>query len=304
MKSELPAQEQNVQIEHYLRDFALAVEEISEVVILLDKTGTITWVNNSFVKVHGHQPEEVAGKSFADFLENNQASKIKVDEIVSAIKKGKEYTGTVFLIHTTKRLPLWNEIKIKPVKEGHGKVSRYVVIARDITEHIKSNEELLYSEMRWKFALEESGDGFFDYDMANNRFYGSDNLKELIAVSGDSTHLDFRALINIIHPADSEQAVNALFDLISGKTETLRQGLARYNLIKTILLVMVNVTGNAVALYFFRSLPGVAFVSILAAITGIVSGLYFILLTYADWEQVFLPLRMAKSNKTIIQLNK
>lgn len=54
-------------------------------------------------------------------------------------------------------------------------------------------------------------------------------------------------------------------------------GLARYNLIKTVLLVIVNVVGNAAALYFFKSLAGVAFVSILAAVTGILSGWYFIL---------------------------
>ena len=55
-------------------------------------------------------------------------------------------------------------------------------------------------------------------------------------------------------------------------------GLARYNLIKTVMLVAVNVIGNAAALYFFHSLAAVAFVSILAAITGILSGWYFILL--------------------------
>ena len=55
-------------------------------------------------------------------------------------------------------------------------------------------------------------------------------------------------------------------------------GLARYNLVKTVLLVIVNVVGNAVALFFFHSLAGVAFVSILAALTGIISGGYFILL--------------------------
>ena len=54
-------------------------------------------------------------------------------------------------------------------------------------------------------------------------------------------------------------------------------GLARSNMIKTMLLVVVNVIGNAVALYYFKSLAGVAFVSILAATTGIISGWYFIL---------------------------
>jgi O-antigen/teichoic acid export membrane protein len=55
-------------------------------------------------------------------------------------------------------------------------------------------------------------------------------------------------------------------------------GLARYNLIKTLLLVIVNVVGNAIALYYFKSLAGVACVSILAAATGIISGWYFILI--------------------------
>ena len=44
------------------------------------------------------------------------------------------------------------------------------------------------------------------------------------------------------------------------------------------MLVAVNVIGNAAALYFFHSLAGVAFVSILAAVTGILSGWYFIVL--------------------------
>ncbi|HWB62580.1 MAG TPA: oligosaccharide flippase family protein, partial [Chitinophagales bacterium] len=53
-------------------------------------------------------------------------------------------------------------------------------------------------------------------------------------------------------------------------------GLAHYNLYKTSLLVIVNITGNAMALYFFHSLEGVAAVSIAAALTGITSGFYFI----------------------------
>jgi O-antigen/teichoic acid export membrane protein len=54
-------------------------------------------------------------------------------------------------------------------------------------------------------------------------------------------------------------------------------GLARFNLVKTFMLVAVNIGGNAIALYFFHSLPGVAIASIFAAITGIVVGSYFIL---------------------------
>ena len=53
-------------------------------------------------------------------------------------------------------------------------------------------------------------------------------------------------------------------------------GLVKYNLMKTMIVAAVNIAGNFVALYYFHSLAGVAAVSILAVIAGIISGTYFI----------------------------
>jgi O-antigen/teichoic acid export membrane protein len=53
-------------------------------------------------------------------------------------------------------------------------------------------------------------------------------------------------------------------------------GLAKYNLIKTGLLLVINIVGNAIALLYFNSLAGVAAVSIVAAIFSIAIGFYFI----------------------------
>jgi Na+-driven multidrug efflux pump len=54
-------------------------------------------------------------------------------------------------------------------------------------------------------------------------------------------------------------------------------GMARYNLVKTFLLVVVNIAGNAIALYYFHSMAGVAAVSIVAALTGFGVGLFFLI---------------------------
>lgn len=53
-------------------------------------------------------------------------------------------------------------------------------------------------------------------------------------------------------------------------------GMARYNLVKTVLLAAVNTCGNAVALWYFHSIAGVAAVSILAALSGFLAGLFFL----------------------------
>ena len=70
MKSELPVQKHNAQMEARLRDFTQAVEEITDIVILIDARGIITWVNGSFLKIHGVQSKQVTGNSLAGFLEN------------------------------------------------------------------------------------------------------------------------------------------------------------------------------------------------------------------------------------------
>lgn len=54
-------------------------------------------------------------------------------------------------------------------------------------------------------------------------------------------------------------------------------GMAKENFIKMIGLLVVNILGNAIALYYFESIAAVAVVSILATITGIIIGWNFLL---------------------------
>jgi O-antigen/teichoic acid export membrane protein len=54
-------------------------------------------------------------------------------------------------------------------------------------------------------------------------------------------------------------------------------GMARHNLVKTFILVLVNIAGNSISLYYFHSMTGVAAVSIVAAITGFGAGLFFLI---------------------------
>ncbi len=50
----------------------------------------------------------------------------------------------------------------------------------------------------------------------------------------------------------------------------------QWNMLKTFMLIIVNIAGNFVALYYFHSIIAVAAVSSIALITGIISGLFFL----------------------------
>lgn len=53
-------------------------------------------------------------------------------------------------------------------------------------------------------------------------------------------------------------------------------GMVRHNLVKTVIVAIVNIAGDFVALYYFHSLAGVSVVSILAVLAGIITGSYFV----------------------------
>ena len=207
-----------------LRDLSVVTEETSNQVIITNTKGEIEWVNRGFTKTTGYTVDEIRGIKPGALLQRKETNPQTVKEIGTALREGNSFHGTI-LNFTKEGVPYWNELTINPVRDPYNYVIKFISVSTDVTERIKKNEELLYSELRWKFAMEESGDSFFEYDIANGKFFGSDNLLKLVGVADHPSRLDFQSLVNLVHPDDSETAVNTLFDLVAGKTKTLRHEL-------------------------------------------------------------------------------
>lgn len=97
--------------------------------------------------------------------------------------------------------------------------------------------------------------------------------KEIIhLISGSSQYSDASIILKVF-------MVYVLFliaDRMTGVTLEA-MGMARHNFTKMIALMVVNITGNFIALYYFRSLTGVAIVSIAATASGVVLGAFFLI---------------------------
>ena len=228
MPSKLSVNNNHNSIAEHLPDLAAIAEESNDLIFITDHKGLITWASAGIEKKYSFTTNHIIGKNLLGFLELTKTQNTKVEALRSAIKKGLSTTITL-LQHNKKGNPFWNELKLKAVKGAKGKILKFIVVGKDVTEQIEKNEELLYSELRWKFAMEESGDGFFEYDLKNETFYGSENLLDILALKKDDNQLDFQALINALHPEDSESAVNAMFDLIEGTSDLFRHELRLKN---------------------------------------------------------------------------
>jgi PAS domain S-box-containing protein len=92
-------------------------------------------------------------------------------------------------------------------------------IAKGLTEQIRGREELLkQSEFRWKFAIEGSGDGLWDWNVASSTVFFSNRWKEMLGHTEDEVGNALEEWEKRIHPDDKAATLAAVQDALTGKT--------------------------------------------------------------------------------------
>ncbi|MDF3127591.1 response regulator [Kiritimatiellaeota bacterium B1221] len=116
-----------------------AIEQIEDTVIVIHLDGTIEYVNPAFKKTSGYDPEDILGQSisqlfgdeehpemFAQLQETLKAGKVWRGRIEQKCKNGTSYTV---------------ESTISPVSGQDGKLINFVAVNRDITDHLRIQNE-------------------------------------------------------------------------------------------------------------------------------------------------------------------
>jgi len=80
--------------------------------------------------------------------------------------------------------------------------------------------ELKASEFRWKFAVEGSGDGVWDWDITSDEMHYSKRWRELLGYAEDDVLPAREELIKRIYPADQEHVKQALHAHLEGTVVT------------------------------------------------------------------------------------
>ena len=112
--------------------------------------------------------------------------------------------GTEYYTETTK----------SPVSNADGDISHAITVVRDITERQKAEKTLRRSEERYRTILEETGDGYFETDLAGNFTYINDAQARLLGYSKEEL---IGANYKTFTP---EEAVKAVFKAYHDMYET------------------------------------------------------------------------------------
>ena len=129
-----------------LKRTSLVAEHAKDVITITDRTGTIEWVNRSFVELTGFTLEEAAGHSPDELLFGTETDP-KTAMAINAAFQDRQSTKAEVLNYSKTGQAYWVEMEIVPVFNDRGEHTNFIAVERDITDR-------KLSELRAADALE------------------------------------------------------------------------------------------------------------------------------------------------------
>jgi two-component system, chemotaxis family, CheB/CheR fusion protein len=125
-----------------MRKLAMIVEQTGNAIIITDKTGKITFVNDAFEKMTGYTEEEVLGKKPGQFLQGEESSKEIFDPMADAMRN-KTASEIEMLNYTKFGNKYMVRIQTEPMVDENQELIGFFSIQNDITNQ-KEQEEQIY----------------------------------------------------------------------------------------------------------------------------------------------------------------
>ncbi|MCJ7670285.1 MAG: PAS domain S-box protein [Dehalococcoidia bacterium] len=183
------------------------LEEMEDAYFEVDLGGHFTFVNNSMCHDLGYSVEELIGMrmSYKGFtIEEDIESVFRVFNEV--YRTGVPNKGFPWRIIRKDGSHEFAETSVSPLRNDKGEIIGFRGIGRDITERKKMEEVLRRSEERYRTILEETGDGYFETDLAGNSTFVNDAQTRLLGYSREEIiGMNFRAFT-------PEEKVKAVFE--------------------------------------------------------------------------------------------
>lgn len=194
-----------------------AFESFSLAMMITDIEGGIQWVNPAFTSLTGYKIEDVIGQNPSILHSGKQDSSFH-STMRQTIEAGKIWRGE--LENKRKDGSLYfEEQTITPVFNEKGEIRDFIAIKIDISHRKEIEDALRVSEHRWKFAVEGSGDGIWDWNAETNEVFYSKQWKEMLGYEADELTNSLSEWSDRIHPEDRDSCLEDLQKHFDGENE-------------------------------------------------------------------------------------
>lgn len=214
-----------VKKEQELKEFEIAIRQISESIVITDLKGNIVFINDAYLLNSGYKREDLLGNN-SRILQSGRTPKETYKAMWNALTAGKSWKG--FFYNKRKNNEEFVEFAIiTPLKKPDGKIYRYIGVKEDITEKIKLGEELDRYREKLEILVEER----------------TKQLEEALLKSESSIRAKETFLRNMSHEIRTPMnAILGMVELISETelTELQKKYIKKINLSGKLLLNIIN----------------------------------------------------------------
>ncbi len=192
-------------IEKRLKAYETMLSKITDLTYIFDIEGNIVFVNSVFEKYTGHRPEEFIGKSFVPLY--NEKDLEKIMDFHTRVLKGESLQFEL----SYKDTGVSCECKEFPLKENSGNVIGIIGVARDITDHRRTEEALRKSEASLANAQRIAHIGNWEWDIIENKVHWSDETYRIFGIPPQAFTATFEGFLDLVHPDDREFVKKSIY---------------------------------------------------------------------------------------------
>jgi len=187
------------------------VDTIPDLIWLKDLNGVYLSCNRTFERFFGAKESEIIGKTDYDFVDKDLASFFRKND-QKAMEAGQPSINEEELTFADNGYHgLFETIKT-PMHDTDGSLIGVLGISRDISERKKAENALNENEQRYKSAQRMGKVGNWEYDIVQERFWGSEEAKRIYGFDPKSKNFTTNEVENCI--PERERVHQALIDLI------------------------------------------------------------------------------------------
>jgi len=202
--------EANKHLEESRKFLSDLFEAAPDAMLIVDKTGVISEVNQQAVKLFGSSEERLTGTRVESLMPQRfreQHVKIRTDSFVDSEARALRHDLEFYArAKGDKEIPV--EISLSyTIRNGQ----KYAIVTlRDITERKESEEILHRNEIMLSRAQHVASIGSWDWDIKSNTLVWSDEIFRIFGEEPNSKTVSYDDFLAHIYPEDKENVVNAI----------------------------------------------------------------------------------------------
>ncbi len=201
-----------------LEGLARIVKHTSNVVVITDTQGHITWVNEGFTRTSGYALHEATGKRVCELVGSGQTDPAEIARLDEGMQKRLQVTAEV---HNRAKggHSYWMQVNVQPTFDPDGKITGFMEIGVDISER-KAIEATQAQERNWLthiLAGANAGEG--EFNLLTGELYLGGRCAAMLGYTTEAlAPLTSQRASELYHPDDKAAIKHSLRDHLKGKT--------------------------------------------------------------------------------------